>query len=37
VLVDDEDFTLAAAARLTGNARQVVSRLYHDAESPAKS
>ena len=30
-LVDDEGWSLAAAARLTGNARQVVSRLYHRA------
>ncbi len=31
-LVDDEGWSLASAARLTGNARQVVSRLYHHAE-----
>jgi hypothetical protein len=30
-LIDDDGWTLTAAARLTGNARQVVSRLYHDA------
>ena len=34
-LVDDEGWSLAAAARLTGNARQVVSRLYHRAVSSA--
>jgi hypothetical protein len=29
-LIDDEGWTLSAAARLTGNARQVISRLYHE-------
>ncbi len=28
-LVDDEGFSIADAARCTGNARQVTSRLYH--------
>jgi hypothetical protein len=28
-LVDDEGLTISEAARVTGNARQVVSRLYH--------
>ena len=34
ILVDDEGRSLASAARLTGNARQVVSRLYHGADTP---
>lgn len=28
-IVDDEGMSIAEAARVTGNARQVVSRLYH--------
>jgi hypothetical protein len=28
-LVDDEGLTIADVARVTGNARQVISRLYH--------
>ncbi|MFL5737046.1 MAG: hypothetical protein ACJ76P_06890 [Actinomycetota bacterium] len=28
-LVDGEGMTIADAARITGNARQVISRLYH--------
>jgi hypothetical protein len=32
-LVDDEHLTISEAARVTGNARQVVSRLYHGAAS----
>jgi hypothetical protein len=28
-LVDDEGMSIAEAARVTGNARQVVSRLYN--------
>jgi hypothetical protein len=28
-LVDDEDMSISDVARLTGNARQVASRLYH--------
>jgi hypothetical protein len=30
-LVDDEGWSLTESARLTGNARQVISRLYHGA------
>jgi hypothetical protein len=30
-LVDSEGMSIADAARVTGNARQVVSRLYHSA------
>jgi hypothetical protein len=37
ILVDQEGWSLAAAARLTGNARQVVSRLYHHAKSSGES
>jgi predicted transcriptional regulator len=33
-LVDDEGMTISEAARATGNARQVVSRLYHGSASP---
>lgn len=29
-MVDDEGMSIADAARVTGNARQVVSRLYHE-------
>jgi hypothetical protein len=29
IMVDDEGLTVAQAARVMGNARQVVSRLYH--------
>ena len=29
-IVDHEGLSIAEAARVTGNARQVVSRLYHD-------
>ena len=29
-MVDEEGMSVAEVARLTGNARQVVSRLYHD-------
>jgi hypothetical protein len=32
-LVDEEGWTLADVARETGNARQVVSRLYHAADT----
>jgi hypothetical protein len=28
-MIDDEGMSIAEVARLTGNARQVVSRLYH--------
>lgn len=31
-MVDREGLSIADAARVTGNARQVVSRLYHSAE-----
>ncbi len=30
-LVDDETMSIADAARVTGNARQVISRLYHSS------
>jgi hypothetical protein len=30
-MVDDEGMTIADVARVTRNARQVVSRLYHGA------
>jgi hypothetical protein len=29
-MVDEEGMSIAEVARLTGNARQIVSRLYHD-------
>ena len=29
-MVDDEGMSIADAARVTGNARQVISRLYHE-------
>jgi hypothetical protein len=32
-LVDEEGWTLTSAAKLTGNARQLVSRLYHHVRS----
>ena len=32
-LVDGEHMTIAEAARVTGNARQVTSRLYHETVS----
>jgi hypothetical protein len=32
-LVDGEHMTIAEAARVTGNARQVASRLYHETAS----
>jgi hypothetical protein len=32
-LIDDERLTISEAARITGNARQVVSRLYHASPS----
>jgi len=30
-MIDNEGMSIADAARVTGNARQVVSRLYHEA------
>jgi hypothetical protein len=33
-IVDDEGLSIAQTARVTGNARQVVSRLYHDEDGP---
>jgi plasmid maintenance system antidote protein VapI len=34
-MVDDEGMSIADAARVMGNARQVVSRLYHGLSSPS--
>lgn len=34
-MVDDEGMSIAEVARVTGNARQVVSRLYHGLSSPS--
>jgi hypothetical protein len=35
-MVDDEGLNIADVARVTGNARQVVSRLYHGIQLPTE-